>query len=289
MSCDDTFNPNAPYKEKLVVFAVLTTRSDTQYVRVHTTYPVTTNPLAISADTFVPDAEVTIAQESTIYRFRDTTLQRMDTSRYRLPVRAFVAYNLRVEPLRRYLLTVSSPTRGSVTAQATSQSRGGVSVRTDFNGNFIVLVSLAPTNVRAWIVRMYLEYEIRPETTWLLQRVEVPRAIDTGTGERFYPRPLLRDISSISFAAASLSQITGELRQRYRAGTLRLKRTLFVLTQMDDAYYAYYSTANGFPDSGTLRLDEPDYTNIVGGLGVFAMSSETTVTGDTTGNPAAYH
>ncbi|MEK7671562.1 MAG: hypothetical protein AAB344_05010 [Bacteroidota bacterium] len=54
--------------------------------------------------------------------------------------------------------------------------------------------------------------------------------------------------------------------------------------QLDDALYAYYTTANGFPDSGTLRLDEPDYTNIEGGLGVFALSSTIVVTADTLGN-----
>ena len=36
--CQNSFNPKGPYEEQLVVYSVLSTRSDTQYVRVYATY-----------------------------------------------------------------------------------------------------------------------------------------------------------------------------------------------------------------------------------------------------------
>lgn len=99
-----------------------------------------------------------------------------------------------------------------------------------------------------------------------------------------YPKPVSRENTRVVFGAAGYAAVVSQLRQRYTGGRVRLKGTRFVLTQLDNWFYAYYSVANGFPDSGTLRLDEPDYTNINGGLGVFAVSSETVVEADTSGH-----
>jgi len=38
---------------------------------------------------------------------------------------------------------------------------------------------------------------------------------------------------------------------------------------VEPALYNYYGIANGFRDPNTIRVDEPDFTNIAGGVGVF--------------------
>lgn len=286
LSCDDTFNPIGPYKERMVVYAVMTTQSDTQYVRVYTTYPVTSNPLSITTDTYVPDAQVTLTHDSTTFTFRDTTLQRTDTSRYRSNIKAHVGYRIRLEGGQQYVLSVVSPSRGRATARAIALYRGGIISEPDFNGNILVRINLG-SNARAYVLRLYLEYQVRVDSIWQTRRIEIPRRVDGNTGELFYPSVTSREISSTVFSVAGYEAIVTRLRQQFPGGTLRLKRTVFILTQLDDALYAYYSTANGFPDSGTLRLDEPDYSNIEGALGVFAMSSQTVVFADTTGGQAA--
>jgi hypothetical protein len=45
--------------------------------------------------------------------------------------------------------------------------------------------------------------------------------------------------------------------------------------------------AAGQTNSGSLRLDEPDYANIPGGLGVFGSSSEQTSSVDLTQSPSS--
>lgn len=271
VGCDSTFNPDGPYKEKMVVYAVFSSRSDTQFVRVYTTSP-SRNP---STSTGISDARVMITQGDSVYQFRDSTL-----SPTRL--KAYVAYRLHLTPGFRYGLSVTSPARGSVSSQATALYRGTMLTETNTSGNIIVRV-FPGVNARAHIVRMYLEYESRNDSVWVPGRIEIPSYV-TATGEFIYPKPISREYTRFAFGASGYAIVVSHLHQRYPGGMVRLKGIRFVLTQLDDWLYAYYSTANGFPDTGTLRLDEPDYTNIDGGLGVFAMSSETILVADTSGH-----
>jgi len=48
----------------------------------------------------------------------------------------------------------------------------------------------------------------------------------------------------------------------------------FTETQIDEALYDYYFVSNGPVDLLTIRLDVPDYTNVVGGYGVCGVRAE---------------
>jgi hypothetical protein len=289
IACDATFNPSGPYEEKMVVFAILSTRSDTQYVRVHTTYAVTNNPLSVSTDTRVPDAQVTITQGNRTFLFRDTTIARTDTSRYTTGISAYVSYTLHVEPNLPYELSVISPSLGKVMSRAVSLYKGTMYVenpprRSSSDADMVAVVTpVAP--IRALIVRLFLDYDVLVGNDRVRKRIEVPQGIRPETGEFVYPKPIPHAQSGtdrITFGVSTYAAILAQLNNQFPGGTLRLVQAVFVLTELDDALYAYYSTVNGFPDSGTIRLDEPDYTNVQGGLGFFGMSAETVLTVDLT-------
>ncbi len=274
------FYPNGPYKQKLVVYGVFSSQTDTQYVRVYSTYPLPGSPTAAG----VSDAVVIVTQGPTVYRFRDTTLQGVNASGAPVPIPAFVTYSLRPVPATGYDLSVVSPTQGSVRSHAAGLYKGRLFTTTNPQGDISVQVVLG-ANVRAYIVRMFVTYTVRVESVWVNKRTEVPTLV-TSAGEFIYPKPIGGQLRSVSFSGGAYLALTTFLRSQYPTG-VRLNKTVFILTELDDALYAYYSTANGFPDSGTLRLDEPDYTNIEGGLGIFGMTSESVFEADTTGNPFA--
>ena len=46
------------------------------------------------------------------------------------------------------------------------------------------------------------------------------------------------------------------------------KRAVFQLLQLDPNSYGYYFTTHAYNDPQSMRLDEPMYSNIVGGLGL---------------------
>jgi len=49
----------------------------------------------------------------------------------------------------------------------------------------------------------------------------------------------------------------------------RWTNVVFILAQVDLHLYNYYNVANAFRDPYSTRIDQPDYTNIGGGVGVF--------------------
>jgi hypothetical protein len=60
-----------------------------------------------------------------------------------------------------------------------------------------------------------------------------------------------------------------------RAGESRylFTQALFYVVQFDVALWNYYSVANMFRDKLSVRTDEPDYTNINNGTGVFGSTT----------------
>jgi hypothetical protein len=51
----------------------------------------------------------------------------------------------------------------------------------------------------------------------------------------------------------------------------------YILTQVEPNLYMYYNLANGFQDEFSIRTDQPDYSNIQGGFGVFGAMTVDTV------------
>jgi hypothetical protein len=127
---------------------------------------------------------------------------------------------------------------------------------------------------------LFLEYDALQDTLLVRKRVEIPSRVTPG-GTFVYPAPVSSEVAEATFDAAVFDEVVARVRQE---GAVRLVRTLFVLTELDAALYGYYSVVNGFQGAGTLRLDEPDYTNIGNGFGLFAMTSVTMAVADTTGH-----
>jgi hypothetical protein len=241
----------------------------------------------------VTDAHVSVSNGNRTFLFRDTTLNRIDQSGNRVDLHAYVAYSFLPDQAVQYTLSVNSPSSGQVMSTTTSLYYGTLFVVTLLTTRAPaedIAVHVAPAiNARAYFVRMFLEYETLGDTVWQRNRVEIPQDlrlnVATGEVEFIYPAPIPRGSRSISasgleevlFRVSAYREIIARLNAQYPTGTLRFVKAVFVLTQLDDALYAYYSITHGFPDSATIRLDEPDYSNVQGGLGIFGMSTEHTI------------
>lgn len=289
--CDDSFNPDGPFDRKLVVYAVLSDRNDTQYVRVYASYPPMSDPSYVPSDNQVTDAEVSIARGATIYRFHDTIVPRSGLSSYASQIRLNVAYRFPMAQAARYVLTVNSPTWGSVSASLISLYSGRMYLQNagslaDPNPATAFTVSIAPgVNIAAYIVRAFLDYEVRGAAPQTHGRMEIPIALQTGTtgpDSYIYPTPIRRGGAPVPdspgnemvvFSAEAGRAAIDGLRGQYPGDTIQFTRAVVSLTQMDSVLYSYYNVLHGFPGSGSLRLDEPDFGNIRGGLGIFASTT----------------
>jgi hypothetical protein len=285
--CDQSFDPRGPYQKRLVVYSILSNRSDSQYVRVYTTYnPDGFDPLENASDTYVRNAQVAMTDDSTSYALQETTIYRDDKSRYATDVIAYLSYPRPVRIGRTYSLTVRSD-QGNATAMVRVPSKGYVFNNTPYIFNDPnrytedIPVSLGLSNVtQGYLVRLYFEFDIQAGQSLVRKRLEVPTSVMvTGINSKQYVYPkLTRHPSATSFQFTVVFPRTGyvalytDLMDQYGGFTPR--SAIFILTQVEANLFNYYNIVNGFQDPYSVREDQPDYSNIVGGVGVFGAMTE---------------
>lgn len=275
----------------MIVYSVLTTQSDIQYVRVYRNYfPEANNPQYNILDTPVVDAVVTISDGITTYSFHDTLVARDDTSRYKEPVFAYVANGFRAKPGSSYALNVTSPTSGNVTAttRVPTSSTFTIDYFYYFENPYafprvIPQVSFSLSSyTSAYMIKLFIEYEADTNTGREIFRREVPERLIVVSCffeiyDFIYPKITRRTNTAnanlefrgtqyfIPFSYRRSVELVNE-----RNLNPAFRKVVFYNIQFDENWYRYYSTARTFQDRFTARLDEPDFTTLTGGVGLFA-------------------
>ncbi|MBM4167547.1 MAG: DUF4249 domain-containing protein [Ignavibacteria bacterium] len=293
--CEEPFSPKGPFEESLVVYAILSNKSDTQYVRLYTTYnPSGFDPLERTTDTPVTDADVVLqSSRGTSGALNDTMIVRWDKSRYQSDIRAYVLNNHRVEQGSTYTLRITSPGRDPVEATARVPEIGSVSIENSFAlsqpdrfpENFVVRARLSSVAL-GYYVRFVIDYDIKRGGIWRSESIEVPESIadvvDCRTYRAVYPRLTRRafrnDPESAVFENRAYQQTLGKLWGDAGDDSLRVRQARVELMQVEPHLYRYYNVVNGFQDERSIRSDEPDYSNIKGAVGIFgAFFSQSTI------------
>ncbi len=282
----------------MVVYSILTTQSDTQYVRVYSSYnPANNDPSRNPDELYVTDARVTISDGANTFTLRDTTLERADTSRYQTPIMVYYAYPFRPEKGKTYTLTVSSASLGTVTATTTAPGKGSVSPYNSFvlgqpytSPYDYGLTALLANEAKAFVAHFYVDYLEPNLGSYVPKRFEVPIRRDLVSAyydlyREIFPQPKRRTTPSSVYNPGlfgerpqpeervpyNTSAYASKLKSLYDINGCSLKfiQAVFYLIQFDAPLWNYYSVANTFRDRNSIRLDQPDYTNINGGVGVF--------------------
>ncbi len=290
-SCNDSFDPIGIQEPRMVLYSILSTETDTQYVRVFSNYfPEGSDPSKNPSEAVVKNATVVITDGVRNYSFHDTLLTRPDTSRYMEPIHAYVAYRFKPEGNKTYTVTVTSPTHGTVSSSTRIPGRSVLTIENFYlledpyrysNLSPTVSFTLSPVT-SAYTVKMFLEFEAQRSGVVGIYRREVPESMKPiicafDLFEYTYP-PIKRKLNPPVFGA--------EFRDSYRFTYFAyrrsiefvyqtslnpvFKRVIYYTIQFDENWYRYYTTARTFRDRFSMRLDEPDFTNIRGGVGLFA-------------------
>jgi len=296
--CTDEFNPVAEGERPYVVFALFNTSQSTQIIRVHETYPpATANPGSPS----IPGTSVTITGSSGTVVLRDTILVPPAGSGSSDSIGAFVLDPF--VPVRgaTYVMTVSSP-RGPASAAVTIPGDAEITT-TDFivlrspyaysTERTISVRTLLSTQTLGYVVRLLIEYERLINGVWTTEVVEVPTVyrdlVDENTYTAEYPALTrrataivtssrgIRETETNIFRNSAYLQTLSILYRKHGPSNLRMKRVLFVMTQADTHFFTYYSYANFFQDKFTIRVDQPDYSNVIGALGFFGSMTTDTI------------
>ena len=286
--CDDSFSPNVDLVRKVVVFGVLTPNANSQFIRVHSiASPQESNPRNDS----VAGTVVRVSKGGSMTAFRDTLLVAVNDVGDTVKIPAFVTYELSIERGARYALSVASPSYGEVSAIVSVPSRGVLSTLGnliledpwDQNEDLDIIVSIALSpDTKGFFMRFFLNYDVFRNGAWTTENVEVPIKLEDSNGladiKGVYPSLGLRTTSRspTGFPVERKGYMNSEYRKvltliyaTYGSQNIRMKKAVFQMIQVEDNLFNYYFIANNFADKFSIRVDQPEFTNINGGFGVF--------------------
>jgi hypothetical protein len=290
VSCDNAFNPKGPHEPKVVVYSILSPLEGKQFVRLGLTYDVEGfDPGVHTAEQFIEGASVSMQIGDRTYVFRDTLIQRTDSTRYRGPIKAYVADPFRISPGSSVELFINTPVYGVVRARTSVPGAGIIQVKnsyllqqsSEFETQLLVLVDIA-VQTRGYLLRHYVVYDVLKSGVWVRERREFPVSVVVfaGTNDRIFVYPKLERRSSEPYRENPETEtvvvdrlgyllVVNQIVNQYGSDNVRFRHVVFQLNQVDRHLYSYYNVVNGFQDQYTIRTDTPDYTNIQGGVGVF--------------------
>ncbi len=271
-ACNEPFSPKGPFEQRFVAYAILDAGNNRQYVRLSMSYnPPDYNPNNIPDNLYDSTAQVTIASSTRSFVFHDTLLGPS--------LHAFVSDSFSPVPGTSYALTATSP-RGTIGANTTVPGHGVLGIPdqsallypgTFANGNIGIQGQLG-TGTKGFFIRFILVYSLTSDTSFR-GRIEIPTSFDqnsAGVSTPVYPQ-LQRNTETtpvVDFPVSTYLQVVANLTSQYTTRIL-LRQAKFYLVQVDEGLYNYYNIVNGFQDKYSIRTDQPDYTNIQNGYGVF--------------------
>ncbi len=286
LACDTEFNPKGEFLDRVVVWGTLSTQRSEHVVRISTTYdPPGFNPLEYTQSNEISGAVVTIEVNATTTVLRDTTVPRDETNRYQDSIRAYVYAPGTISRGAVYTLTAAVPGYGTVTATTTPPGSGMIEIDSnnrliltnpDVNRRDAFIFATPANNAEGHAVRVFLEYEVVTLSPGVFMKEEVPVTTsnyqDCLTYDRAYPS--IRRRQNIGrepwvMPYTSYRRTILKILKAYEGHVVSFRRAILTLTQADKHLYRYYSLVGGFRDEFSIRVDEPNYTNIQGGLGVF--------------------
>lgn len=288
-ACSEPFDPRGPLEKQLVVYSVLSTDRDIQVVRVNTAYmPVGFDPNAYTSDDAVADAKVTISETGKVYALQYTVFPRPDTLRYKSPIGAYALSSFVPQHGKRYDLLVQSPSVGDAAASVVIPDKPllGFSLSSlallddplQKDSSTTIQCSVQLSNLaKGYYARLYIYYDVLKGSRWVEERMEVPISAYEYPKTYNLRLPVYPQLSSTPQSSNVAPQFrTGYLQNiimkltadQYKDTHLIYKWVVLVVFQADESLFKYYRSIQGYRDPLSIRLDEPFYSTIQGGVGM---------------------
>ncbi|HEY6953375.1 MAG TPA: DUF4249 family protein [Bacteroidota bacterium] len=271
--CNESFSPKAPFQQRLVSYSVLTTQSNAQYLLLYLNYnPPGFDPYSVTTITYDTGATVVVSSPSKNFQFHDTLLSPT--------IHAFVAPLFRPLPGTSYVLSIVSSRYGTLSSSTTMPAQGYLSVAdqsrllypNSFSDQNIEIDCVLGQGAHGYLVRFFLDYSLERDTTFRgTEQIPISFGQDSlGLTAPIYPVLQRADGPKpiVMYPVENYLQTIVALTARYATGIKPMGARL-LLIQVDQSLYTYFNVANGFQDKFSIRTDQPDYSNIRNGLGIF--------------------
>lgn len=276
LSCEEEFAPKLPFEEKLFVYTALKGDSTRQIIVVAKSYDVSNFiPGSNTTPPEVGGCLVEVTQDGTTYRFRDTLIDRSDSSRYGKKMAAYVSTALipRAElPLNVKIVTPEGKILSATTAVPPqlyvekSVFAIGYDRKNSNSGRYTL--QWRTQDLYLYIPKVEIFY-MRDDKPGVFT-IEVPTDYLTINKQQQIVYPSFSTNRWVSFDYKAIDSTMEKISAGYDfKGMFRILRAELRLLVYDTNLAKYYSSVNGYLDPYSVRLDENVFTNVNGGLGVF--------------------
>jgi len=282
-SCDQSINPNAPFRERFILNGIM--RSDTSYQIVtltHSYQPEGYDPKEYVDDPAINNAEVNIYYDNKLYHLRDTVVARKNSSRYGDSVHYY--YNPDLKPGPGKVIEIDALLPNGLLLQSESKTPDIPAFGFfDYNSDELIPPAFGTTIKVDWqdvadvlyAPRLNINYYVGGGDTTIHHK-EVPLFYYSsgGTLNPVYPTPGRKhfievDIETIKQALNEIPT-EGKTKKQYSIKDMSLEVIVY-----DEYLSTYYSSIQLGLDGFTVKLDNPDYSNIKGGFGIFGSYIKT--------------
>jgi hypothetical protein len=300
-ACNQPFDATGPVDQHLVVFTILSTDRNTQFVRVTAPFlPVAYDPATKNTiDNSVSDASVDI-QTMPYYAFdsnhrgyyvqgqrlrlRDTVLIRPDSDGHQLPFHVYAISPFTPDYGKKYDVYVGSPSHGQAWGSVTIPKKPKLTLpyatrvvltnpqQYEVDTPIKLLMTLADS-VKGYVSRLFLDYSVVKDGEWMSERVEVPvSSVDPASYTLAYPiYPGLTQSAATNYLSAEyrngyLRSVVKQITDVIHAGEkIIFDRVTFMVLQVDPNLYSYYAAGQLERDPRSIRLDQPAVARLNGG------------------------
>jgi hypothetical protein len=293
LACNQPFDPRTPLQDQVVIFSILSTDRNNQFVRVEHNYmPTVSDPLTYTLDNQVKDALVSISEGIKAYTLVDTIFGRVDTSRFKFPLHAYVLNSFTPQSGKTYQIKVQSAQLGAGSATVVvpgkpslAEDAGSspiIDQPTIYSSDADIIFSVfASTTTRGYIGRLFIDYDVLKGNEWVGERAEVPisflakdiKDLHLANYPKLMPRSFTNRVAATFNNAAYQAVVNSLTYGRYKSNKLIFKWTVYQFLQVEQNLYNYYQITHAYRDAQSMRLDEPLYSNIDGGVGMVGAYS----------------
>ncbi len=284
LCCNQPFDPRGPVDEHLVVFTVLSTDRNTQFVSV--TSPFLPSGFGTSdfysSDVSVSDAMVTISAQGEYYRLSFTTVARPDSSQFTSPLRLYMASRFTPHYATKYTVSVSSAAHGDAAASVILPGKPTLWMAPQTYFEILQPFQYAPDSLltfevmlsgitKGFLGRLFIDFDVFSDSGSVRGRVQMPISTGDTTYSLTYPEyPQLRespttDAFLVSWKIGYLQKILKDRAMQYAGRSWAYKQVVLQVLQADANLYSYYVSAQVNQDPHSIRLDQPLYPTISGG------------------------
>lgn len=281
-SCNNTFDPNAPFRERYALTGIMRSDTTLQIVTLSKSYEPGdgVNPLTNNQDPAIIGAQVNLWYRDTLYPMRDTTFVRVDTSRYKDSVHCYYVNNLMPQG-NEYVDIEALLPNGRLLQSSTQLPDAGAYNFFDYTsdqtippaGKDFINVTWSSLPGIIYSPRVFITYY--PKGSTQQEEWQMPLFYINDGGKQV---PVFSNPSKSNFVSVDMNTIAQYLNEIPQGGNKKDYTIAGVEVEViayDINLSTYYLSLQTGQDAFTIKLDSPDYTNIQGGYGIFGSYVKT--------------